>query len=32
MNKSATSYIWHILKPDILENKKESSTNYQIEK
>lgn len=39
-NKLAISYTWHILtldimkilKKDILDNKKESSTNYQIEK
>ena len=39
-SKLAISYTWHILtldimkslKQDILDNKKESSTNYQIEK
>lgn len=39
-SKLAISYTWHILtldimkilKKDILDNKKESSTNYQIEK
>lgn len=39
-NKLSISYTWHILtldimkslKKDILDNKKESSTNYQIEK
>lgn len=39
-SKLAISYSWHILtlditkslKQDILDNKKESSTNYQIEK
>lgn len=39
-NKLSINYTWHILtldimkslKQDILDNKKESSTNYQIEK